>query len=195
MHEYLTPSVLEAEENYYGRTYDTTTEAPTPDELRDSEVEMIESRDSFYMATITENAWPYLQHRGGPPGFLRALGPRQIGFADYRGNRQMISTGNLAKQNRGALFLMDYPNRRRLKMIGTTTVLDANEHPDLAKKLEPPGGHPAKPERLFVIEILSYDWNCPKFITPRFTAAEMEKIVSPLKQRIQELETELEKRG
>lgn len=187
----LTLAVLEAERHYYGRTYPSFADAPETDALRDQEIEFIESRDSFYMATITENDWPYLQHRGGPVGFVRVLGPQQIGFADYGGNRQMISVGSLAVNQRVSLFLMDYPARERLKILGHAKVLDAREHPDLVEKVVPPGGHGAKVERVFVIDVLSYDWNCPKFITPRFTAAEVEATVAPLKARIAELESQL----
>ena len=195
MHTVLTPAVLEAERHYYGRAYPTTPEAPESEALRDQEIEFIETRDSFYMATITENDWPYVQHRGGPPGFVRVLGPHQIGFADYGGNRQMISVGSLSKQDRVALFMMDYPQRERVKILGHAKVFDAREHPGLVDKVLPPGGHGAKVERVFVIDILSYDWNCPKFITPRYTAVEIEHAAAPLRQRIAELETKLKSLG
>ena len=191
MHTVLTPSVLEAERHYYGRQYATSEGTPEPDDLRESEINFIESRDSFYMATVTETGWPYMQHRGGPPGFVRVLGPRQIGFADYGGNRQMISVGSISREDRVALFMMDYPRRERLKMLGHAKVFDAREHADLAAKVAPPTGHGAKVERIFIIDILSYDWNCPKFITPRYSAAEVETAVAPLKARIAELEAQL----
>lgn len=191
MHEVLTPAVLEAQDHYYGRRYPTTHDAPTGEALRDQEVEMIESRDSFYLATITENDWPYLQHRGGPVGFLKVLGPREIAFADYGGNRQMISVGSLTKRDRVSLFLMDYPSRTRLKMLGHASIMDASEHPDLVQKLEPQGGHGSKPERIFRIEILSYDWNCPKFITPRYTSQHLQEVVEPLQNRIAVLEADI----
>ena len=191
MHTVLTPAVLEAERHYYGRTYPTSPEAPESEALRDQEIEFIQSRDSFYLATITENGWPYLQHRGGPRGFMRVLGPRQIGFADYGGNRQMISVGSISKQDRVALFLMDYVRRERVKMLGHAKVYDARQHSELAEKVSPPGGHAAKVERIFIIDILSYDWNCPKFITPRFTAAEVQEAAAPLQQRIAELEAKI----
>jgi uncharacterized protein len=191
MHTVLTPAVLDAERHYYGRTYATTEEAPEPEALGIDETEFIESRDSFYLATITENGWPYIQHRGGPTGFLHVLGPHQIGFADYGGNRQMISVGSLSKQDRVALFLMDYPKRERVKMLGHARVFDAREHSELADQVAPPGGHAAKVERVFIIDILSYDWNCPKFITPRFTAAEVKTATDPLHHKIQELEARI----
>jgi predicted pyridoxine 5'-phosphate oxidase superfamily flavin-nucleotide-binding protein len=191
MHTMLTPAVLESERRYYGKTCSTSPNQPETDALTGEEVAFIESRDSFYMATITEDAWPYVQHRGGPSGFVRVLGPRQIGFADYGGNRQLISVGSLARNDRVALFMMDYPNRERLKLLGHARVMDAREQAGLADKVAPPSGHPAKVERVFIIDILSYDWNCPKFITPRYTADEMEKLIAPLKARIAELESQV----
>ena len=191
MHEILTPAVLEAQENYYDRRYATDDDAPAPDQLRPQEVEFIESRDSFYMGTVTENGWPYVQHRGGPAGFFKALSPSEIAFSDYGGNRQLVSAGSLSVNKRVSLFLIDYPNRRRLKILGEAQVLDARDHPELVKRLEPEGGHGAPPERIFRIKVLSYDWNCPKFITPRYTEAQVREFVSPLQARVAELESEL----
>lgn len=191
LHTVLTPSVIEAERHYYGRSYPAYPEVPAPDQLSEDEKSFIEARDSFYLATITENGWPYLQHRGGPAGFIRVLGPRQLGFADYGGNRQMISVGSIWKLDRVSLFLMDYPRRQRLKILGHAKVFDAREHEELAASVAPPAGHGAKVERVFVIDVLGFDWNCPKFITPRFTSAEVNELVAPLKERIAELEAQL----
>jgi hypothetical protein len=191
MHTLLTPAVFEAQRQYYGRTYPAYDAVPERDALTAGEAEFIAQRDSFYMATITENGWPYLQHRGGAKGFLRVTGPDELMFADHGGNRQMISVGSLALIDRVSLFLMDYPARERLKILGHAKVLDAREHPELVAKSAPPGGHAAKVERIFVIDVLSYDWNCPKFITPRFTSVEIESVVAPLKVRIAELESQL----
>ena len=191
MQEVLTPSVLDAERHYYGRTYPSFANAPDSDPLGVEETEFIESRDSFYLATITEKGWPYLQHRGGPTGFLRTVGPHRIGFADYGGNRQMISVGSLAANDRVSLFLMDYPSRSRLKILGRSLVLDARGHPELVEDVLPPGGHTSKVERIFLIDVIGFDWNCPKFITPRYTSAEIDNLISPLKARIAELENEL----
>ena len=192
MHTVLTPAVLAAERHYYGRTYAVSDVTPEPDALTAGEVEFISQRDSFYMATVTENGWPYLQHRGGSKGFLRVTGPRELMFPDHGGNRQMISVGSLAVNDRVNLFLMDYPARERLKVLGHAKVLDAREHPDLVAQIAPPGGHAARVERIFVIDVLSYDWNCPKFITPRFTTEEVSAAVAPLKARIAELESQLQ---
>ena len=145
------------------------------------------------MATITESGWPYVQHRGGQPGFLRVVSPTQLAFADYKGNRQLLSTGNLATNDRVALFLMDYPQRTRLKILGHARVEDARQHPELVAQLAEPAARGIV-ERLFLLEVASFDWNCPKYITPRFTAAELEVAVAPLKQRIAELEAQLKTR-
>ena len=148
-------------------------------------------RDSFYMATTNSDGWPYLQHRGGPAGFLRVLGPHQLGFADFKGTRQLLSTGNLDGNDPVALFLMDYPNRERLKILGHAKVLDAREHPTLADQLTPTPELRSKIERIFLIEVVSFDWNCPQYITPRFTEAEVETHIAPLKARIAKLEEQL----
>jgi len=162
--------------------------------LTDDEQAFIAARDSFYLGTISKSGWPYIQHRGGPPGFLNMLDPKTLAFADFGGNRQMLSTGNLATNDRVTLFLMDYPRRERLKILGHARVLDAREHTELAKRVQPPGFNQAKPERIFVVDVLSYDWNCPKFITPRYTSEEVEAVIEPLRRRIAELEAQLAKR-
>jgi predicted pyridoxine 5'-phosphate oxidase superfamily flavin-nucleotide-binding protein len=185
----LTPAVQQAQDKYFGR-HQVVASAPETDPLTGSEAYFIESRDSFYMATVSETGWPYLQHRGGPPGFVKVLGPNLIGFADLKGNRQLVSTGNLDVIDRVAIFMMDYPHRTRLKLLGHARVLNAREHPELVDQLAPESLH-AKVERLFLIQVISYDWNCPQYITPRFTAAEVEKYAAPLKARIAELEAQL----
>jgi uncharacterized protein len=185
----FTPAVRAAQEKYFGRPQ-TVPSAPERDALTDDEIEFIGSRDSFYLATVTETGWPYVQHRGGEAGFLRVFSPTQLAFADYQGNRQMLSTGNLAVNDRVCLFLMDYPQRTRLKILGRARVVDARERPDLVAQLAEPGARRIV-ERLFLIEVVSYDWNCPKYITPRYTAAEVEEAVAPLRRRIAELEEQL----
>ena len=189
MQNVLTPSVLAAQEHYYGRRASVGS-APERDPLTDEERAFIEARDSFYMATITESGWPYIQHRGGPRGFLRVVSPTRLAFADYKGNRQLLSTGNLAANDRAALFLMDYPRRERLKILGHVRVEDARQHSELVAELAEPEVQRIV-ERLFFIEVISFDWNCPKYITPRYTAAQVEEAVEPLRQRIAELEAQL----
>ena len=189
----LTPQALAAQQHYYGRAAQIS-DAPERDLLTEEEQSFISARDSFYMATISESGWPYVQHRGGPRGFLQVLDSRTLAFADYGGNRQMLSTGNLATNDRVTLFLMDYPRRERLKILGHARVFDAREHPALVGRVHPPGLDQIKPERVFVVDVLSFDWNCPKFITPRFTSDEVEAVVEPLRRRIAELEEQLAKR-
>ena len=164
------------------------------DPLTDEERAFIVTRDSFYIATVSESGWPYIQHRGGPPGFLQVLDPQTLAFADYGGNRQMLSTGNLATNDRVTLFLMDYPRRERLKILGHARVLDARNHKDLAERVQPSGTNQAV-ERIFIIDVLSYDWNCPKFINPRYTREEIDSLIQPLQNRIAELEQLLAGRG
>jgi predicted pyridoxine 5'-phosphate oxidase superfamily flavin-nucleotide-binding protein len=186
----LTPAVQAAQERYFGK-HQAVAGVPERDPFTDDEAAFIARRDSFYMATTNSDGWPYLQHRGGPPGFLKVLGPSQLGFADFKGNRQMLTTGNLDGNDRVALFLMDYPNRERLKILGHAQVLDARKHSDLADRLTPTPELRSKVERLFLIEVVSFDWNCPQYITPRFTEAEVENAVAPLKARVAELEAQL----
>ena len=146
------------------------------DVLTEREQDFIAARDSFYMASVSENGWPYVQHRGGPAGFLRHIEGNRIGFADYRGNRQYLSAAHLVADDRVSLFLMDYPNRRRLKIIGHAHV---NEDPAIIAALMPPD-YAAEPERGFLIDVIGFDWNCPQYITPRFTEAEVRRASEPL---------------
>ncbi|TDU81425.1 hypothetical protein EI77_00733 [Prosthecobacter fusiformis] len=187
----FTPEVLAAQEHYYGRSQ-VLPPATRDDPLGQDEIGFIQSRDSFYLSSVSETGWPYIQHRGGPQGFAKVISPNEIAFADYKGNRQMLSTGNLAVNDRVCLFLMDYPQRVRLKILGHAEVLDARAHPDLVEKIAAPE-MVRLTERIFKIRIVSYDWNCPKYITPRYTAAEVTELVAPLKARIAELESQLQK--
>ncbi|WP_184069386.1 pyridoxamine 5'-phosphate oxidase family protein [Sphingosinicella soli] len=158
------------------------------DVLTDREIEFILARDSFYMASMSEGGWPYVQHRGGPFGFLRRIQGNRIGFADYRGNRQYLSAANLAADDRAALFLMDYPNRRRLKLIGHAHGSD--DPADIAALMAPDYG--AVPERAFLIDVVGFDWNCPQHITPRFTEAEIERGTQPLLDELARLRARVE---
>ena len=191
----LTPAVRDAQKHYYGRDYPDQGHAAHADELGPDEIDFARARDSFYLATISEDGWPYMQHRGGPVGFLSSPTPRELAFADYGGNRQLISVGSVAKNPRVCLFLMDYPARTRLKVLGLAEVLDARDHPELVAATAPVGGHGAEVERVVRITVQSFDWNCPKFITPRFTHAEVAAVVSPLQARVAELERQLREAG
>lgn len=188
--ELSTPSVVQARKRSYGRPGP----APAPgeaDALGEDERAFIADRDSFYLATVSESGWPYLQHRGGKPGFLRVLGEHRIAFADVRGNRQLLSTGNVAANDRVALLLMDYPNRQRLKLIGHARTLLPTEAPELLAELAPDPAMARTVERLFVIEVVGVDWNCPAGITPRYTEDEVRAWAAPLRSRVAELEAEL----
>lgn len=193
-HNYLanhfTEAVLAEQERYYGRRQ-TPPPASGIDPLGEAEAEFIASRDSFYIASVTEDGAPYLQHRGGPVGFLRRVGLNTLAFADLSGNRQLLTVGHLQRDNRVAMFLMDYPSRSRLKIDGRAKVVAAADDADLTAQVAPTGIAPRMIERIFLIEVTAYDWNCPKYITPRFTAAEVEEVVAPLKARIAELEARL----
>jgi predicted pyridoxine 5'-phosphate oxidase superfamily flavin-nucleotide-binding protein len=146
------------------------------DELTARELDFIAARDSFYMASVSEDGWPYVQHRGGPAGFLRHIEGNRIGFADYRGNRQYLSAAHLAADDRVSLFLMDYPNRRRLKIIGHAR--HSEDPVDIAALM--PRDYGAEPERAFLIDVVGFDWNCPQHITPRFTEPEVRRASQPL---------------
>lgn len=192
MQTVLTPSVKAAQRRFHGISHEPV-EAPPLDALTDDEKTFIAARDSFYMATVNEDGWPYVQHRGGPAGFLAVLGPNTLGFADYRGNRQMLTAGNLAANDRVALFLMDYPQRTRLKILGHARFEEAGRHPDLVDRLAPPERRHVV-ERVVLIDVVGFDWNCPKYITPRYTAAEVEAATLPLRRRIAELEAERDRK-
>lgn len=185
----MTDSVCCAEMKYYGHAAEIA-DAPERDPLTEAEVEFIAARDSFYLGTVSESGWPYIQHRGGPTGFLRVLNPTTLAFADYMGNRQLLTTGNVAANDRVSLFLMDYRNRERLKILGHARIEDARDQPALTTQVSPPGMR-ANVERVVVIEVVSFDWNCPKFITPRYSVAEVEELAESLRGRITELEEQL----
>ena len=172
------------------------------DGLSEREAAFIAERDSFYLASVSETGWPYVQHRGGPAGFVRRLDETTIGWAEFAGNRQYVSAGNTVADDRVSLFFMDYPHRQRLKLLGRLRAYEPGErpdlHPDLAERLAVPGDR-ARVERLVTVSVEAFDWNCPQHITPRFTAAEIEAGVqatlAPLHARIAELEARLAARA
>jgi uncharacterized protein len=185
-----TPGVRAAQEaNGSGEFWANFEGARAFDRFTEADAAFIAERDSFYMATVSESGWPYVQHRGGPAGFIRVLDDRTLAFPDFRGNRQYISTGNLAGDDRAALILMDYPHRRRLKIFAHVEARDLSADPDLAAKLTLPG-YKAKVERGLVIHLAAFDWNCPQHITPRFSEAELEPAMAPFRARLEALEAE-----
>jgi hypothetical protein len=159
------------------------------DRFTDDEAAFIADRDSFYMATVSETGWPYVQHRGGPRGFLKLIDDRTLAFADYRGNRQYISAGNLAANGKACLFLMDYPRRARLKVYAQVEVLALDTDPALTELVSMPE-YGAGAERVFRLHLESFDWNCSRHITPRFTEQEVNEAVGPLRDRLLGLEAE-----
>ena len=146
------------------------------DALGPAERDFIARRDSFYLASITEDGWPYVQHRGGPKGFLRVLDGRTLTFADFSGNKQYITAGNLATNDRVALFLMDYPHQARLKIIGHARVVEGDKELEAKVRVE---GYRAKVERVVTIEVTAFDWNCSQHITPRWTEEEIAGATGP----------------
>ena len=159
------------------------------DRFSDNVAGYIAERDSFYFATVSETGWPYVQYRGGPRGFLRVLDARTLAFADYRGNRQYISTGNVSADDRACLLLMDYAQRARLKMYVRVDVLALDADPELTQQVAVPG-YKATPERIFRLHLQAYDWNCSQHITPRFTEQQITEAARPLRERLDALESE-----
>lgn len=159
------------------------------DRFTADEAAFIAERDSFYMATVSETGWPYVQFRGGPPGFLKQLDDRTLAFADFRGNRQYISTGNVAADDRACLFLMDYANRMRLKIYVHVEVLELDQEPKLTQLVTMPD-YKAKLERIYRMKLVAFDWNCRQHITPRFTEQQVAEAVKPMRDRLAELEKE-----
>lgn len=159
------------------------------DSFTASEQAFIAARDSVYIATVSDTGWPYMQHRGGPAGFLKVLDERTLAFADYGGNRQYITTGNLAADDRACLFLMDYAHRARLKMYVHVELVERDVDPALTERVTV-AGYKAKIERIFRLRLQNFSWNCPQHITPRFSEQEVKQAVRPLHDRIGQLEAE-----
>ena len=172
---------------FYART---TVDCPddSHDPLGPREKQFIEGRDSFYLASVGETGWPYVQFRGGPPGFVRVQDEYTLAWADYRGNLQHVTTGNLRSNDRMAIIAMDYPRRRRLKIFGTARVVRYEDEPDLVEQLRHPGDTASVVERAVIITVSAFDWNCPQHITPRYTIDEIGDAAGPLHSRISRLE-------
>jgi uncharacterized protein len=161
------------------------------DTLTENEIAFIATRDSFYIASVSETGWPYVQHRGGKIGFLKVVDPQTMAFADYRGNRQYISAGNFAANDRACLFLMDYVRRTRLKVYAHVERLTLDADQSLTDLVSDPT-YRGRAERIFKLRLEAYDWNCPQHITPRYTDQQVEQAVAPLRQKLQQLEAENE---
>ncbi len=189
----FTPSVKLAQERYGSRKKLERFEGGESDfnGLTDAEMDFIASRDGFYMATVSETGQPYIQFRGGPPGFLKFFDDRTLGFADFRGNLQYISVGNLAANAKVALFLMDYANKARLKILARAEIKPSADAPEIIAELTMPD-YKAKIERAVILHIEAFDWNCPQHITRRFTMDEIRTMMAPVYEHIERLEKELE---
>ena len=190
----FTGAVKAVQERYRTRRHYAKLEsrADSNNRIGDAETDFIGSRDGFYLGTANDDGQPYIQFRGGRAGFLKVLDERTIGFADFRGNLQYISVGNASGNAKVALFLMDYPSRSRLKILGDIEFLEASERPDLIEKLADPT-YEAKVERAAVIHVKGLEWNCPQHITQRYTMDEVKAMIRPLYEHIESLEGELAK--
>lgn len=189
----FTPGVKTAQEHYGSRRSYSRLDGDSGEFARMSEFEkeFVSMRDGFYLSTVSESGFPYIQFRGGPVGFLKVLDDKTLGFADFRGNMQFISMGNISENNKVALFLMDYPNRQRLKILARAEIKDAADAPELMENLIVPG-YNAKPERAMILHVEAFDWNCPQHIPQRFTIEEIRQINQPLYEHIEKLEKEIE---
>lgn len=159
------------------------------DVLGSEEASFIAARDGFYQATVSQTGWPYVQFRGGPVGFLKVLTPSSIAYVDFRGNRQYISAGNLSGNDRVSMILMDYPNRRRLKLWGRAHLLEGSDDPEILAQLHDQD-YPARPERAVMIKVEAFDWNCPSHIPRRFTAPEAHAEIAALRRENEALKAE-----
>lgn len=193
LRQLFTPSVKQLQSRSGSRaSYERAAARPDePDRLGAQEREFLETADHFFLATIGETGWPYVQHRGGPPGFIKVLGPSRIGYAEFRGNQQFISAGNVQADPRASILIMDYANRARLKLIGRLRLVPLEDaDPSLRNRLVSPD-YPGRAERVAIFDVEGFDWNCPQHIVPRFTVQQMEAVMAPLRLRIAELEARL----
>lgn len=189
----FTPLVKKLQERYGSRRQYERMEnsGASQDRFTPFETEFLAGRDSFYMATTGATGWPYVQHRGGPKGFLKVIDDHTLAFADFHGNKQYISTGNLLSDDRVAVIMVDYPRQARLKILGRVEIFEGAEAVDWLDRVRIPGEKIAI-ERVFVIHVEAYDWNCPQHITPRYTVEEIREGMKTIEQRVQALEQENE---
>lgn len=189
----FTPAVKALQERYGSRRQYARLEqlGEVKRGLGPDEKEYLGERDTFYMASLGESGWPYVQHRGGPKGFLKVIDDTTLAFADFRGNKQYISTGNLLTDNRVALILVDYPRQLRLKLLGRVEIFEGEKAKDWLHKVRDPE-YKAVTERVYVIRIEAYDWNCQQHIIPRYTEGEIRDVLEPIEKQMQELQKENE---
>jgi predicted pyridoxine 5'-phosphate oxidase superfamily flavin-nucleotide-binding protein len=171
------------------RTYEQMEKYQVVDDLTDNEVRFIENQDHFYMASYGENGYPYIQHRGGPAGFVKVLNKRTVAFVDFSGNKQYISAGNIKTNANVSLIMISYPHRARLKLYAKARIVELDDEPELFAQIDP-ADYKHRPERMIVLDIQAYDWNCPQHITTRYTTEEIQQAFEPQRQRLDELEAE-----
>jgi predicted pyridoxine 5'-phosphate oxidase superfamily flavin-nucleotide-binding protein len=187
----FTPAVKEQQARYGARgRCERLQEAGGPnDALGERERALLTRAESFHLATVSETGWPYVQHRGGPPGFAKVLSATEIAFADFRGNRQYVSVGNAARETRATILVIDYAEGQRLKLLGHLRFTDASAaDPALLRKVAPPPDYPARIERVAQFAVAAFDWNCPQHLPKWFSAAQVAAVVQPLCERIDALE-------
>ena len=187
----FTESVKAQQEKYGSRKSYARMEAMARgSELGFAEADFIAERDGFYLATVGENGYPYVQFRGGPKGFLKVLDAKTLAYADFRGNLQYISVGNLTRNDKAALILMDYARRQRLKIYARIEVVEAKDNPELIAQLQD-ASYDAQVERAMVLHLEAFDWNCPQHITQRFTIEEIRELNAPIYEQVAQLEAEI----
>jgi len=187
----FTDVIKTLQERYGSRQiYDRVEKKTTVEGLQQREVDFIQERDSFYLASIGDNGFPYIQHRGGPKGFMHVIDAQTVGFVDYQGNKQYISVGNVLTHPQVSLILMDYARKTRLKIYARAEIVELTDRPDLLAQLDP-ADYRHTPERMIVLHVEAYDWNCPQHITPRYSIDEINDALAPLKDYISKLEAKV----
>jgi len=189
----FTPNVRAQQERHGSRSQYARMQAAggAPDRLGPDETDFLEHADSFYLATVSETGWPYVQHRGGPEGFVTVLSPERIAFADFRGNLQYVSAGNVVANDRVALIVVDYVHRHRLKLFGHLHFVDADQADAELLRRVSPSDYSAKVERVAIIDVAAFDWNCPQHITQRYSRAQVEVMLDSLRAQVADLEAKL----
>jgi hypothetical protein len=187
----FTDAIKKVQEEQGSRSgYDHMESRSSVEGLTQDEIDFISARDSFYMASFGANQFPYIQHRGGPPGFIKVIDDKTIGIVDFAGNKQYISVGNISQHNKVALMLMSYPQKARLKIYAEIEIKELKDFPELYESIKPKN-YKFRPERMMIFNIKAFDWNCPQHITPRFTTEEIETALAPQKKYIEDLEKQI----
>jgi predicted pyridoxine 5'-phosphate oxidase superfamily flavin-nucleotide-binding protein len=187
----FTDAVKELQEKHGSRKgYERMEKFNVVDGLTESEMSFVQNRDSFYLASIGAKEFPYVQHRGGPKGFLKVLDSKRLGFIDLTGNKQYVSVGNMETNKNVSLIMIDYPTRTRLKVFAKAEVVELKDNPELYDSLDL-NDYKFRAERMMVFHIEAYDWNCPQHIIPRYTVDEINEAFLPQQEYIKKLEEEI----